>query len=367
MNDEMISQTSGQAPDVEESPPPEKNRSESGRGGVLLGLFVAVLALGLAGWQWLETHNRLSEARQEIASRLSASDAAAGEGRALAKQAQERMETLQDRLGALEARLAESISQQDALQNLYRNLARGNGESILAEIEQNVTLASQYLQLAGNIHGAIAALEVAEARLADDGRPQFIGLRKVLARDLERLRALPQPDFAELYLHLENVIEAVDTLTLASDERPGEPVTPPVALPDAAPWELSSLLSREYWQALGLNLWGKIRALVRIQRTDRAALPVLLPPHQEFFLRENLRLRLLNARLALLARDQWVFRKELDQARAWIERHFDGNGKNARNSLQTLRQLMDREIRVDLPNLNESLSAIKRFRAEKEH
>ena len=363
MNDE-ISQTPEQTSGMGESLPPEKSPPGNGKSVFFLGLLIAALALGLAGWQWLETRDQLAAARQEIARRLSESDAAASENRARAKQAMEALEALQSRLGGLEARLAESGSQQEALQSLYQNLnLNRDGESILTEIEQDVILASQHLQLAGNIHAAIAALEAADARLAGDGKPQFIALRKVLTHDLERLRALPQPDFADLYLRLESVIEAIDTWTLALAGRPEDSALPPV---EEAMAPEHPLLSLEYWQALGRKLWKEARALVRIQRTDRAALPMLLPPNQEFFLRENIRLRLLSARLLLLSRDQPIFRKELEQASAWIERYFDSNGKNVQNSLKTLRQLMDREIRVDLPNLNESLSAIRRFRAERE-
>jgi uroporphyrin-3 C-methyltransferase len=360
MNDEMISQAPEQNSGTE--------RSGNGKSGLFLGLFVAVLALGLAGWQWLEMHNRLSETRQEIAKRLSENDTAAGESRTQAKRALEGVEALQGRLIELETRLAESRSQQEALQSLYQNLdlKQNDGESILTAIEQDVTLASQHLQLAGNIHGAIAALEAADTRLADDGRSQFIGLRKVLTRDLERLRALPQPDFTDVYLRLESVIEAIDTWSPALVGRLDAPDAANSSLPESTPPEFP-MLSLEYWQALGLKLWKEMRALVRIQRSDRAALPVLLPPNQEFFLRENIRLRLLNARLVLFSRDQQIFRKELEHAGIWIERYFDANEKSVQNALQTLRQLMDREIRVDLPNLNESLSAVKRFRAEREH
>jgi uroporphyrin-3 C-methyltransferase len=104
---------------------------------------------------------------------------------------------------------------------------------------------------------------------------------------------------------------------------------------------------------------------VRIQRLDRVE-PALLSPEQDFFLRENIKLRLLDARLALFARDQSTYRSEIEYSRAWIERYFDGNERIVQNSLQTLRQLAAVEIVTELPGLNESLSAIKRFRAERE-
>ena len=367
MNDEMTPQplppqADAAVPPAAESPPPAPSPAGKGKCGFSPWLVVAVLALGLAGWQWMETRLRLAETQQEMAKRLVESDAVAGESRTLAKQAQEQLAALQGKLGELEGRLAESKSQQEVLENLYQNLARSNEESALAEIEQSVTLASQQLQLAGNVQGAVLALQSADARLAGSNRPQFISLRKVLARDLDRLHALPQPDLPGMYLRLENVIDAIDTLPLAVTGRPREesqPEAPAEALPPA-------LFSPEYWRALAAGVWREMRDLVRIQRIDRAE-PVLLPPGQEFFLRENLKLRLLNARLALFSRDQWTYRNELHLSGAWIERYFDVRERPVQTSLQTLKQLAATEISIELPNLNESLSAIKRFRAEKEH
>lgn len=325
-------------------------------------LFVAVLALGLAGWQWLETRFRLAETQQEIARRLADSDSLGKESQILAKQAQEQVATMQGKLGALEARIAESQSQQATLENLYQDLARNREEWVLAEIEQSVTLAAQQLQLAGNVQGAVLALAAADARLAGNSRPQFIGLRKTLSRDLDRLRALPQADMPGMNLHLENVIAAIDTLPLVIDGRPRSESRKAVAT--SAKAQPAPAASLEFWQRLGQDFWAEVRGLVRIQRFDRDE-PALLAPGQAFFLRENLKLRLLNARLALLARDQWTFRNELKHAQDWIGRYFDIHDKTVQTAQGALRQLAATEISIELPTLNESLSAIKSFKLGK--
>lgn len=326
-------------------------------------LIVALIALGLAGWQWVETRLRLADTQQELARRLAESDAANKESRLLARQAQEQAAAVQGKLAALEDKVAESRSQQATLENLYQDLARNRDEWMLAEIEQSVTLAAQQLQLAGNVQGAVLALQAADARLAGNSRPQFISLRKVLVRDLDRLRALPQVDLPGMNLRLENIIAAIDHLPLAVDARPraegkakaiDEPASPP-----------ASATSLDFWRHLGAQFWGEMRSLVRIQRFDRDE-PALLAPGQAFFLRENLKLRLLNARLALLARDQWTFRNELKHAQAWVDRYFDAHDKSLQTTQGALKQLAATEINIELPTLNESLSAIKTFKLGKE-
>ena len=115
--------------------------------------IIAVVALGLSGWQWIETRLRLADTQQEMAKRLADSDAANKENRIVAKQAQDQVAALQAKLGLLEGKLAESQSQQASLENLYQDLARSRDEWALSEIEQSVTLAAQQLQLAGNVQG----------------------------------------------------------------------------------------------------------------------------------------------------------------------------------------------------------------------
>lgn len=324
-------------------------------------LIVVLIALGLAGWQWIETRIRLSATQKEMARRLSESDTVAKESRALSKQAQEQLAVLQGKLGELEGKIVESKSQQTTLENLYQDLARNRDEWALAEIEQSVTLAAQQLQLAGNVQGAVLALQAADARLAGNSRPQFIGLRKVLVRDLDRLRALPQIDLPGMNLRLESVIAVIDTLPLAVDGRPRDE-TKAKDVPDETAVSAATLA---FWRRMAIEFWGELRSLVRIQRFDRDE-PALLAPGQAFFLRENLKLRLLNARLALLAHDQWTFRNELKQAQSWVDRYFDGREKSVQVAHGSLRQLSATEINIELPNLNESLTAIKNFKLGKE-
>lgn len=318
-------------------------------------LWVAAGALALSGWQWVETRLRLADTQQELAKRLADSDLASKESRLLARQSQDQLMALQAKLGALESKLSDSQSQQASLENLYQDLARNRDEWALAEIEQSVTLAAQQLQLAGNVHGAVLALQAADARLSGSSRPQFIALRKSLGRDLDRLKALPQVDLPGMSLRLEGVIAAIDALPLAIDVRP-----PAENRQKAEPAPEASA-----WQRFSLDIWHELRGLVRIQRFDRDE-PVLLAPGQVFFLRENIKLRLLNARLALLSRDQWTFRNELKASQVLMERHFDVRHASVQTALGGLKQLGAAELNIDLPTLNESLSAIRSFKLSRD-
>jgi uroporphyrin-3 C-methyltransferase len=264
----------------------------------------------------------------------------------------------QGKLAVLEGKLAESQSQQLALESLYQELSRNRDEWALAEIEQVLTIAAQQLQLSGNVRAALLALQLAESRLARSDRPQFIPLRKAVARDIERLRTLPAVDVAEVSLRLDRLVTAVDALPLAFDERAGDAGKggKQAARADAQ----EGFLAR-----FGAEVWDELKNLIRIRSVDGPE-PPLLAPSQAYFLRENLKLRLLNARLALAMRDEAGFREDVRVAQNWVNRYFDARSKPAAAFGAQLKQLGATSFMVELPTLSESLEAVRSFKARRE-
>jgi uroporphyrin-III C-methyltransferase len=319
-------------------------------------LLLALAALLLAGWQWLETRQQLGQTQIEVARRLAEAEALQKEERGALKQLNEQVEALQGKLGAAEAKIAEFQGQTSDLQALYQDLSRGREEATLLEIEQAVSLAAQQLQLAGNVQAAVLALRSADARLARLDRPQLLALRKAVNSDIETLTTLPFIDVAGLSMRLEQIIAAIDKLPLLVHGRPPETAENAVE-PETAPVA--------WWQLAASELWQGLKGLVRIQRFDQAAAP-LLAPGQEFFLRENLKLRLLNARLAMFAREQSTFRNELKVSQEWLSTHFDGSDKAVQATQSQLRQLLASEIVIELPSLNASEAALRNARLGKD-
>ena len=322
-------------------------------------VLLATLALLLLGWQWLETRARLGDLQEELAKRLNTGEVIANEGRTLSRQNQEMLQSLAAKTGVLEAKLAEAQTQQLALESMYQELSRSRDERVLAEIEQAVSIAAQQLQLAGNVEAALIALQTADASLARAGQPQLLPLRKLLNRDIDRLKALPLADVPGISMKLESVIGMVDVLPLAFEQRArAEPVVK--ARLGVAPVS--------YWEELGRDLWAELKQLIRVERVEQAehGETALLSPNQIFFLRENLKLRLITARLALLQRDGKTYREDLRQAQHWLERYFDVREKPVSSAIVTLKGLSGADLSLDLPTLNETLGSIRSFKLTKE-
>jgi len=339
-------------PETRHAAPPEPRS----RLGVLAGAGLA-LALAFTAALWWDTRGRIGATQEELAHRLRDIEAESRGARVAARESQESVRVAQAKLAALEARVAESQSQQLALEALYQELSRSRDEWQLAEIEQVLAIAQQQLQLAGNVRAALLALQLAESRLARNDRPQFLPVRRALARDIDRLRSLPGIDLPGMSLKLDALVAAVDSLPLAFEERAERPTAPKDA-PGGAREE-------GLWLRFGGELWKELRQLVIVRKVETAE-PPLLPPSQAYFVRENLKLRLLNARVDLLTRDEAGYREDLRVAQRWIQRYFDVRSKAAQSALAQLKQLSAASVSFEPPSIAESLEAVRGFKSRRE-
>jgi len=338
------------------------------RGVVFWLLFGFLVVLAVAIGLWFLAANRLDRGEREFARRIQDDGVASRSAQELAKQVQNQSVANTAKIGALEARVADSQSQQASLEQLYSDLARTRDDWALAEVEQILAVASQQLQLAGNVQGAIIALQNADQRLARTERPQFIVLRRAIAKDLERLKALPSVDVAGNALRIDTLVGMVDNLPLLSDERPAPrpgPDAPPAGgkalVPPATGW--FDRLEVQI-RAIGNDAWQRFAQLVRV-RDVRDPDALLLAPNQVFFVRENLKLRLLNARLALLARQEGTYRADLAYVQESLQKYFDGRARQTQAALALLKQVQGANTVIDVPTLAESLTAARNVKGQR--
>lgn len=311
---------------------------------------IALIVIALA-WLWYDGRNQMSAFREETARRVRDSETDSRDARLAARQAQEASREVQAKVAQLDLKIAESQSRQAALEALYEDLSGPRDEWTLLEIEQILTIASQQLQLSGNVPAALSALQTADARLARAGRPQFLPLRKVIARDMERLKAESGPDLAELAAKLDQAIASVESIPLGQDQRP-----------EKQPQSASESAAAGWWNRLMSELLAIFKRVVKVQKVEGAA-PALLSPTQSFFLRENLKLRLLGARLSLVARDSTAYRRDLVVASGWLERYFYTGGGTGAATAALLKELASSSPGTALPTIRESLAAVRGYKA----
>ena len=321
-----------------------------------LGLAVLLLvALGVASFFML-TRMRTLEA--ELHRRVEVVGEQAAQARDASEQEAAGIATYGNRLGSQEVQLAELRARIEAYEYLADDLVRSYDERVLAEVEHALVLGQQQLQLAGDAKLALSALSTAEARLARVDTGRFLPLRRAMANDMERLRRAPMADLSGQALRIDTLLGSIDSLPLAFDRSPSRAGTP-------APAKEAAAAEPTLVERLAEEVWAEVRQLVRIERLDRPD-PALLSPEHSFFLRENLKLRLINARIALLQRNGAVWREDMRLAREWVERYFDTRARQTDNALATLRQLASVDPGEGLPGLNESMSALAQLKAQRQ-
>jgi uroporphyrin-3 C-methyltransferase len=289
--------------------------------------------------------------RREMAEKIAEMDGSSKANQIMLERSQDQMRELSAKVATLESHYAESQNQRAALESLYNDLSVSRDETALAEVEQMLLIAGQQLQLSANVKAALIAMQSADARLQRMDRTAFNGLRKAIGQDMVKLRALPNVDVAGINDRLSELMEGVDGMPLVYQQRVARTASAQPAPPK----------DETAWQRLLREIWQDIRQLVRIEDTGKAEIP-LLPPEQEFFLRENLKMRFQLARLALLSRDEVAFRHELKTAQFWVARYFDAGASEGMKMQAGIKKLAAESINIELPDISSSLQAVRSYR-----
>ena len=280
----------------------------------------------------------------------------------LAKQAQGGMADAAAKVALLEARVAEVGVQRTQLEELIQSLSRSRDENLLVDVEAGLRVALQQSAITGSAEPVVATLKQSDERLARYNQPRLEGVRRAIARDLDHVKAASVTDVSTLSIKLDEAIRLVDELPLLAqaDVRRDGPRNPPAAAarpasaPVSAPWPGRL---EAWWGGVGESVWGEVKSLVRISRIDHPE-AMLLAPEQSFFLRENLKLRLLNARLALLSRQFDIAQADLLVARTAIERFFDRSAKRTMLASELVKQVAGQARQVVVPRPDDTLAAL---------
>lgn len=319
----------------------------------LTQMTLAVLVV-IFVWQWLDAHYQINQVQQELAKRLAEMDGTNKANQTLVTQNQEVVRELGGKLSLLENKYAESQNQRAALESLYQEMSSSRDQTALAEVEQMLLIAGQQLQLSANVKAALIAMQHADNRLQHLDRPALNGLRKLINQDIDKLRALPSVDVSNINSRMDSLVPLVDTLPLSQDIHPHE-----------IKHQVAPVAKENTWGKIWSELWLEAKQLVRIENTQKRDLP-LISPTQTFFLRENLKIRLLSARLALLSHEEAGYKRDLNTAEEWTKLYFDVGSKEGARMLAALQKLSAANINIQLPDTSGSLEAVRNYRLSHE-
>ena len=311
---------------------------------------LAVLgALGSATLWW-----QLDHIREQLARQTADSGSQAVEARAASKQAEELARETAAKLAVTDAKLAEVALQRSQLEELMQSLSRSRDENLVVDIESALRLAQQQSQLTGSVQPMMAALKSAEQRLTKVAQPRLAPLLRAIGRDIERIKASAVIDTPGLLMKLDELVRAVDALPLlnAVGVTPAKAPPPPEA---SSSW--ARAISMTWWERVLGDIWNDALSLIRVSRIDRPEAS-LLTPEQSYFVRENMKLRLLNARLGLMARQFDAVQSDLALVTSDLSKYFDTQSRAGQSTLTLAREVWTQSRQTELPRIDDTLAAL---------
>ena len=230
-----------------------------------------------------------------------------------------------------------------ALAELYQQKGSRNQDWALAEIEYLLVIALHRLQLERDVKTALAAMKAAELRF--QGLHGLSVVHRQLLLDIEQLQSLEVADIEGLATHLTDLINEVDALPLR---------------PIAVTITTSEKNSQSWWGKIIQTIWNQLRHSVVIFRNDKNTL-VSLPPDKEYFLYQNLRLELVNARYSLLRADTENFHISIALIQNWLNDYFDKQNEQVSNAIYILKKMILVDLDTPVPDINSSLESLRAY------
>lgn len=346
-------------------------------------VVLSVVSAGAAWTAW-NAQQRVKSLEQELVRRQQDSQGQSAEARILARQAQELSREASARTTLLETRLAEVALQRTQVEDLIKSLSQSRDENMVVDIDSTLRVAIQQSVLTGSADPLMNALQSADDRVARAKQPRLDPIRRALAKDLDRVRSTRVADLSSLTIRLDEAIRLVDEAPLLNQgpasSQPMQPAQPPVPehklAPKASPartgksvaptttaepppQELDSWTSRFWAWTHGTfnSVWAETKGLVRVTRIARPE-AMLISPEQSFFLRENLKLRLLNARLALLSRQTASAVADVNVAQAALVRYFDTQSRKTQLLQGMLTEVASQSPQTLIPRPDDTLAAL---------
>jgi uroporphyrin-3 C-methyltransferase len=325
-------------------------------------------------WTSWSAQQRVATLEAELVKRQQDSQSQAQEAKLLSGQAQEQAREATAHTALLETRLAEVALQRTQVEDLVKSMSRSRDENLLVDIEASLRVAVQQSVMTGSAEPLVASLQTADDRLARAQQPRLETVRRAVAKDLDRIKATRTADLSTLAIRLDEAIRLIDEMPLVSERAlPGSgatskatmPASSDKGMPPASADAAASAASASGWsdklmnwgRQAGTVAWQEARTLVRVTRIDRPE-AMLIAPDQAFFLRENLKLRLLNARLALLSRQTPTALSDLQAAQGMVKRFFDGQSRKAQILDALLNEVLSQGAQTQTPRPDDTLAAL---------
>jgi len=310
---------------------------------LLLLLLIAVLA-GSAWFGWMQWQQRTVLADSLQASLVALDNKIDQQRQASVRVEQQQLQTindLQDQLYSLRL-----LTNRQAEQILTLGTAT-RGDWLLAEAAYLVRLANQRLQVERSIENPLAILQNVDNIFIQLNDAELLAVRNALAVDIAALRMTERVDRDGIYLELQAISAALETLTVLEPTADSE-VPQRSNSAERGPATLAEIFER---------LATKFAGLIIVQKRQQPIEPLLTQAEQTM-VRQNLYLLLQQAQSALLREEQLIYSSSLDKTETLLRRYFQLNNESEA-LVARLQALSKRAVSQSLPDISGSQKAIQ--------
>lgn len=240
-----------------------------------------------------------------------------------------------------------------SLADVAQDLGTSGEDWLLAEAEYLIRLGSQRVMMEADPEGAIALYEAADTIVRDAEGVVAFELRQALAADIVSLKGVSDLDVDGLFVKISALINQIDLLKHRQLQY--------IAVENADPVEEpQNLLARlvQFSASAGDRLSGLVD-----YRTEGGVVTPILPPKEEYYLRQNLVMKLQLAQLGLLRSDQRIFSASLQETSEWIDRYFDREDGTTKAVQETISAISLVNIEREMPDVSASLREVRKLLA----
>ena len=325
--------------------------------GLLIATLVSLVAIGMAAYgvyqfYWLDQQtaelvNKVAAVEQTLQNIQSNQNAVAADLTRFGTQQSAQAVAIQEKLNA-------------AVTEIKASAGTSSQDWVLAEVEYLLRIANQRVMLEKEVSGAIALMQAADTIIEQAGIVSAFPVREAIAADMASLKGLQQLDLEETYLKLTTVTRQVDDLVrrdLAfSVKQADEKVIGSDGTDVDGTWDQDLLDTAKL-------IGDKLYSLVDYREGTERVTPIL-PPTEEYYLRQNLILKLEHAQLALLRGRQTAYNQSIVDSVEWVETHFDQQHSVTVDMLSTLDEISNAMVEQAIPDISGSLNVIRKYLAK---
>lgn len=328
--------------------------------GTALSLLAILIALGVGGAGYYLGQQQVAEIQQKLTALESQSSVAVSapvsDNSGQVIQLEQGLKTAQDKVEQLEQLVAGKTGEIVALQAQVKQVSQLAGAQqpsdwLFSEADFLLNNALRKLVLDNDVDTAISLLKLADETLVKVNNSQANAIRTAINQDLKQLLSLSSVDqnaVMQKLSQLANTVDELQALNVNFDETPEKSGK---LSDDIADWQ----------QNVEKSATSFLNHFIRISPKQSADKKELLAPNQDIYLRENIRLRLQLAIMAVPRQQDELYKQSLDAVASWVRSYFDTSAEVTQNFLKSVDELADSSIYVDVPGQLQSLTLLDKY------